>query len=78
MALFFERDKDHLKAQKEAKERDGHICMICGKYDPKCHGHHVIMVSEGGPATKRNVITLCPQCHRDYHSGKLKIDIGMF
>ena len=78
MAKFFKRDYSHTKVQKAGKERDGYICMVCGTYSDKAEGHHVIEVSEGGPASTNNIITLCPQCHRDYHSGKLKIEIGMF
>lgn len=78
MAKFFDRGSDHKWAQKEGKMRDGYTCMICGKYCKDAQGHHVIKVSEGGPATTQNIITLCPQCHREYHSGELKVDIGMF
>ncbi len=78
MAKFFPRDKEHLRAQKEGKERDGYMCFVCGKQCKGVHGHHVIEVSEGGPASSRNIITLCPECHRDYHRGKLKIDFGTF
>ena len=78
MSLFFKRDSSHTKAQKEAKERDGYVCMICGRYCEKAQGHHVIYVSEGGPGSTKNMVTLCDKCHRDYHSGKLKLDIGAF
>lgn len=52
--------------------------MICGKYCENAQGHHVIYVSEGDPGITKNIVTLCDQCHRDYHSGKLKLDIGTF
>ena len=52
--------------------------MICGKYCENAQGLHVIYVSEGGPGITKNIVTLCDQCHRDYHSGKLKLDIGTF
>ncbi len=78
MALFFKRDSNHKRAQKEGKERDGFVCMICGKYCEKAQGHHVIYVREGGPASRKNMVTLCDECHKDYHSGILKIDLGTF
>lgn len=78
MALFFKRDSSHIKSQKEAKERDAYVCMICGEYCEKAQGHHVIFVSEGGPSSTKNIVTLCDKCHQDYHSGKLKLDIGTF
>lgn len=76
MAKYFKRDSSHAKAQKAAKERDGYMCMICGKYCDKAEGHHVIYVSEGGPPTTQNMITLCKACHTDYHAGRLKVDLG--
>ena len=78
MARFFDRDYNHRKAQREGKDRDGSVCMICGRYCENAQGHHVIYVSEGGLATTDNIVTLCDECHRDYHSGQLKIDIGTF
>ena len=78
MSLFFERDYEHQKTQRDGKARDGNICLICGQYCSKANGHHVIYLSEGGPASRKNIVTLCDKCHRDYHSGKLKIDIGTF
>ena len=78
MSKFFKRDSKHISVQKQGKERDGYVCMICGVYCDKAQGHHILYVSEGGPASKKNIVTLCDNCHRDYHSGKLKIDIGSF
>lgn len=78
MSLFFDRDSEHKKAQREGKNRDGYVCMICGRYCEKAQGHHVIYVSEGGPRTTKNIVTLCNECHKDYHGGKLKLDIGTF
>lgn len=78
MAKFFKRNYSHVKAQKDGKERDGYVCMVCGKHSEKAEGHHVIEVSEGGPASINNIITLCPQCHKEYHAGRIKIELGMF
>lgn len=78
MAKFFERNKAHKKIQREGPKRDGYICMICGQYNEKGQGHHVIPLFVGGPSFKFNIITMCPECHKDYHRGKLKIDLGSF
>lgn len=78
MSLFFKRDSEHKKSQNKGKERDGYVCMICGQYSERAQGHHVIYVSEGGSASTRNIVTLCDECHKDYHHGRLKIDIGTF
>lgn len=72
------RSSEHLNAQKAVKELEEYQCFFCGRIDKKAHGHHVIYYSEGGPASERLMITLCPPCHRGYHNGKLKIDLGCF
>jgi 5-methylcytosine-specific restriction endonuclease McrA len=72
------RSYDHTKSQKLAKEIDKYMCFFCLEVNSKSHGHHIIYYSEDGSSSIHNMITLCPKCHRDYHSGKLKIDIGRF
>ena len=72
------RDYRHQKAQKEGKIEGEYRCMVCGKVDKKNEGHHVIFYSHGGPASKKNIIVLCPECHDLYHAGKLNIDIIVF
>lgn len=54
--------------------RDGHICR--GRKG--CKGkilnvHHIESRKTGGDAPN-NLITLCEQCHSDYHSGKLELN----
>jgi 5-methylcytosine-specific restriction endonuclease McrA len=72
------RPKEHIKVQKEVKERDGYECEICGRVTEKAHGHHVIPYKDDGPADLINMMTLCPECHRAYHSGEVKVDIWRF
>lgn len=72
------RSKEHINAQKKGKEIEGYVCAICLKVCKDSHGHHIIYYSEGGPGTPQNIITLCPKCHRLYHSGKLNLDIIRF
>jgi 5-methylcytosine-specific restriction endonuclease McrA len=72
------RSNDHLKAQKEGKEIDAYMCFFCNTVDSRNHGHHIILFSENGSASVDNIITLCPGCHREYHAGRIKIDIGRF
>ncbi len=55
--------------------RDGHRCQ--GKKG--CHNsilnvHHIESRKIGGDAPG-NLITLCEQCHKDYHEGKLKLNL---
>ncbi|WP_413817136.1 HNH endonuclease [Pseudomonas viridiflava] len=72
------RSNEHRKAQREGKELDAYMCFFCNKVDLKNHGHHIILFSEDGNGSTDNIITLCPNCHRDYHAGRIKIDIGRF
>jgi len=72
------RSKEHLLAQKHGKELENYTCANCLKKFSGNHGHHIIPYSEGGEADLQNIITLCPECHRAYHSGELKIDITRF
>ncbi|MBE9128636.1 MULTISPECIES: HNH endonuclease [unclassified Coleofasciculus] len=72
------RPKEHLKVQKVVKQRDGYKCEICGQVTQNAHGHHVIPFSEDGPADLKNMMTLCPDCHKAYHKGDLHVDIWRF
>jgi len=55
--------------------RDGHKCH--GKKDCKekiLNVHHIESRKIGGNS-QDNLITLCENCHNDYHSGKLKLNL---
>jgi hypothetical protein len=55
--------------------RDGHKCH--GKKNCKnkvLSVHHIESRKTGGNSPD-NLITLCGDCHKDYHSGKLKLDL---
>jgi 5-methylcytosine-specific restriction endonuclease McrA len=61
--------------------RDGHRCRVCGRWTnpdsltllERGHRHHLIYRSAGGPDESWNVATLCPECHDDEHSGKIRL-----
>lgn len=72
------RSNEHKQVQKAVKQRDNYECEICGKVTKNAHGHHVIAYRDGGPADLKNMMTLCPECHIAYHSGKIKVDIWRF
>ena len=72
------RSSEHLRAQKKGKELDQYVCFFCLKHFKGNHGHHIMLYSEGGEPSVGNMITLCPECHRDYHSGKIKLDLHRF
>ncbi len=55
--------------------RDGHKCQ--GKKDCTnkiLNVHHIESRKTGGSAPN-NLITLCIQCHKEYHKGKLKLNL---
>ena len=56
--------------------RDNHICQHCkGKSkDPILNVHHIESRQTGGNSPN-NLITLCETCHKDYHRGKIKLNI---
>ena len=60
--------------KEEIFRRDGWCCST-----PACpnrvwlHVHHIKPFSQGGPTTRRNLLSLCSGCHRNHHRGLLKI-----
>jgi 5-methylcytosine-specific restriction endonuclease McrA len=66
------RSNDHLRAQKEGKERDGNTCQICGG-SHNARGHHIIDVQFGGSSDKDNIVTLCDDHHKNVHAKKISI-----
>lgn len=56
--------------------RDNHECQCChGKSkDNILNVHHIESRKTGGNAPN-NLITLCETCHKDYHKGKIKLDL---
>lgn len=54
--------------------RDKYQCRHC-KFTDGLHPHHVIFKSQQGEDVLNNLLTMCYQCHRAIHDGKLKIDI---
>lgn len=35
--------------------------------------HHIRPLSQGGPDLKSNMVCLCPNCHRKFHSGQFRL-----
>ncbi len=56
--------------------RDGYQCTECGKKNIKIDAHHIIWKENGGKDTIQNLITLCKDCHRKVHQGKLKLSVS--
>ena len=66
------RNAAHIEAQRKGRERDHNICQFCGSTE-HLEGHHIIDYSFGGAADQDNIITLCHECHKLVHNGKLDI-----
>ena len=45
--------------------------LECGKKHVRFEVHHIIYRSRGGTNDKNNLITLCEDCHRGIHHGKI-------
>ena len=52
--------------------RDNFQCRRC-KWRGDLHPHHVIHKAQGGQDTLNNLVTLCAECHRMHHDGKLEV-----
>lgn len=63
----------------EVKEKADGYCELCGNFapffgatgKPYLEAHHVIPLSEGGYDNVKNVVALCPNCHRKLHHAAL-------
>jgi RNA-directed DNA polymerase len=58
------------------KKQNG-ICPVCQQridYDSRWHKHHIIWKIHGGGNTLDNLVLLHPNCHRQVHSLKLKVE----
>lgn len=68
----FAVDKDFYKSElwlslrKQALSRDGYKCRKCGK-DYELNVHHIRSRSRGGEDALGNLLTLCEDCHSDFH-----------
>ncbi len=68
--------KDFGNVREYVLYRDGHTCQKCkGKSrDKVLEVHHIISRQVDGDRPD-NLITLCSACHRNFHSGKINLDI---
>lgn len=72
MTLEYEPAPPHQR--NKAFERDNHQCQWCGKFGPERGGtaaleaHHIIPIPDGGTHELTNLVTVCFEDHRWYHS----------
>lgn len=52
--------------------RDGQRCIFCGQLVTEADAcAHVINRSQGGLGIEENIITVCPDCHRELDNGRM-------
>ena len=71
---------DHYNVRQYVLHRDGYACQCCGahntpKKEVRLHVHHLESRKTGGDAPD-NLITLCEDCHKGYHAGKVQLPAG--
>ena len=66
--------KDFWNIREYVLFRDNHTCQHChGRSGDKIlNVHHIVSRKTGGNSPS-NLITLCENCHKDYHNGKIKL-----
>lgn len=51
--------------------RDRGECVLCGTLLPvTCANAHIVRRSQGGRGIEKNIVTLCPTCHRETDEGR--------
>lgn len=55
------------KIIQKLQKRDGNRCSICGEGNVPLYVHHIKSISLVGDNSLKNLILLCPNCHRNIH-----------
>jgi len=68
--------------KREVFSRDNYVCQNenCKSKKPELTIHHVKWQKNGGKNSARNCVTVCADCHEDYHAarGSLTFGEGMY
>ena len=67
------RRSSHSYWQKFLNRKYNHTCQICGWSKTVCDIHHKKAPINGGKNDEKNLILVCPNCHRLIHKNILKI-----
>jgi len=67
--------KDFWNVREYVLYRDNHTCQYCGKSEDIVLNVHHIESRQTGGNRPDNLMALCEKCHKDYHKGKIKLEI---
>lgn len=62
-------------AREHALVRDKYTCQCCGKKNCRVEAHHIVFRSKNGGNDLENYVTLCEDCHKAVHSGKIDLKL---
>ncbi len=65
----------YANAREHALVRDNYTCQCCGKKNCRVEAHHIVFRSKNGSNDLDNYITLCEDCHKAIHLGKIELKL---
>ena len=65
----------YANAREHALVRDKYTCQCCGKKNCRVEAHHIVFRSKNGSNDLENYITLCEDCHKAVHLGKIDLNL---
>lgn len=65
----------YANAREHALVRDKYTCQCCGKKNCRVEAHHIVFRSKNGSNDLENYITLCEDCHKAVHLGKIDLKL---
>ena len=65
----------YANAREHALARDNYTCQCCGKKNCRLQVHHIQFRSKNGSNDLENYVTLCEDCHKAVHLGKIDLKL---
>lgn len=65
----------YANAREHALVRDKYTCQCCGKKNCRVEAHHIVFRSKNGSNDLDNYVTLCEDCHKAVHLGKIDLKL---
>ena len=65
----------YANAREHALVRDKYTCQCCGKKNCRVEAHHIVFRSKNGSNDLNNYVTLCEDCHKAVHLGKIDLKL---